>query len=77
MRRFGSWFGFEEAAEVGPLSALRRLHDAAEDVWLLALAWTFNPGSLRRRSILRRRDDLWISRAGMIARHARAERARA
>jgi hypothetical protein len=77
MRRFGAWFGFEEAQSIGPLSPLRRLHDVAEDVWLLALAWTFNPGSLRQRSIVRRRDDLWISRAKMIARHAAAERARA
>ena len=76
MRRFGSWFDFEEAQSTGPLSPLRRLHDAAEDVWLLALAWTFNPGSLRQRSILRRRDDLWISRDRMIARHGGPTRLR-
>lgn len=76
MRRFGAWFGFEEAQSIGPVSTVRRLHDAAEDVWLLALAWTFNPGSLRARSIVRRRDDLWISRARMSERHGAPARAR-
>jgi hypothetical protein len=66
--RFAHWFGFEYPSARRPPLA-RRLHDAAEDIWLLMLAWTFNPGSLRTRSIVRRRDDLWISKAGLVERY--------
>lgn len=67
-QRFAHWFGFEYALAGRPTFA-RRLHDAAEDIWLLALAWTFNPGSLRTRSMVRRRDDLWISKAALMERY--------
>lgn len=79
MRRFGNWFGLETAEEARRLSLLNRLHDAAEDVWLLALAWTFNPGSLHARSVVRRRDDLWVSKQGLVARYSapKSERKRA
>jgi hypothetical protein len=70
MHRFGHWFGFEGAEETGPLSLRRRLHDAAEDIWLLILTWTFNPGCLPTRQTVRRREDLWISKAKLIERYA-------
>jgi hypothetical protein len=69
MHRFGGWFGFEGADSTGPLPLKRRIHDAAEDLWLLALTWTFNPGSLSTRQMIRRRDDLWISKAKLVARY--------
>lgn len=69
MRRFGQWFGFEGAEESGPLPLRRRLHDAAEDIWLLALTWTFNPGCLPTRQMVRRREDLWISKAKLLERY--------
>lgn len=69
MRRFGHWFGFEGAEQTGPLSVRRRLHDAAEDIWLLILTWTFNPASLPTRQTVRRREDLWISKTKLIERY--------
>jgi hypothetical protein len=73
-RRFGGWFGMEMAEEEGPIPLVQRLHDAGEDLWLLALTYTFNPGSLHRRAVIRRRDDLWISRERMISRHGAEEK---
>jgi hypothetical protein len=70
MRRFGQWFGFESAEHAGPLPLRRRLHDAGEDIWLLALTWTFNPGCLPTRQMVRRREDLWISKAKLLERYA-------
>lgn len=69
MRRFGHWFALETPVEPERLPLGRRLHDAAEDVYLVALSYAFNPGSLRGRQTLRRRDDLWMSKATLLARH--------
>jgi hypothetical protein len=78
MGRFGQWFGFESIEQTGPLPLRRRLHDAAEDLWLLALTWTFNPGSLPTRKTIRRREDLWISKSKLVDRYiARAPPRRA
>jgi hypothetical protein len=77
-RRFGAWFGFEVAEETRPNTLRHRLHDIAEDFWLLALTYTFNPGALHGRSLVRRHDDMWISRARLIERYgARGKAARA
>jgi hypothetical protein len=67
-QRFGRWFGLLTAEEER-LTLGRRAHDAAEDIWLVALTYTFNPGSLRGRSVVRRRDDLWMSRATLATRY--------
>jgi hypothetical protein len=76
-QRFGAWFGFEVAEETGPITLRHRAHDVAEDFWLLALTYTFNPGALHGRSLVRRHDDMWISRAGLTQRYgARREAAR-
>jgi len=69
MRRFGHWFGLETPAKPERLPLGRRVHDAAEDIWLVALSYAFNPGSLRGRQMLRRRDDLWMSKATLLARY--------
>jgi hypothetical protein len=69
-RRVGGWFGLEVPDHEAELPLAQRLHDAGEDLWLLALTYTFNPGSLHRRSVVRRRDDLWISRERLAARYA-------
>ncbi|MGH6958477.1 MAG: hypothetical protein ACREEW_17565 [Caulobacteraceae bacterium] len=76
-RRFAGWFGFDIAVAERGASLLGRAHDAAEDVWLYALAWTFNPGSLRHRALVRRRSDLWMSRDAFLARYGKASRAQA
>ncbi len=76
MRRFGAWFGFE-LIETGPLPLRRRVHDAAEDLWLLALTWTFNPGSLPTRQMIRKREDLWISKAKLVQQYRPRPRRRA
>jgi hypothetical protein len=68
-RRFGHWFDFEGAEETGKPPLTRRLHDAAEDVWLVLLTWTYNPGSLRTRRAMRRREDLWISKSKLLERY--------
>jgi len=75
-RRFGAWFGFEAIADPRPPRLKRRLAHLGEDLWLLALTYTFNPGGLHGRALLRRRDDLWISRDALMTRYAaRARRA--
>jgi hypothetical protein len=73
-RRFAHWFGMETPAEAAPLPLGRRLHDAAEDIWLVALSYAFNPGCLRDRQLSRRRDDLWISTAALMARYGAKRR---
>jgi hypothetical protein len=75
MHRFAHWFDFEGGEETGSRPWSRRLHDAAEDIWLVILTWTFNPGSLRSRRMVRRREDLWISKAKLQDRYG-AQRSR-
>jgi len=75
-QRFGAWFGFEVAEETRGVTLRHRLHDIAEDFWLLALTYTFNPGALPGRSLVRRRDDMWISRAGLTQRYGARGRGR-
>lgn len=72
MRRFGAWFGFESVPS--RMSLARRLHDTAEDIWLLLLTWTYNPKSLKGRALWRRREDLWISKQRLIRHYERASR---
>jgi hypothetical protein len=44
----------------------QRVHDFFENFWLWSLVVAFNPGSARRRRLIRQRDDLWISRSALI-----------
>jgi hypothetical protein len=68
-RRFGAWFGFELAETTRAATPRQRVRAIIDDLWLLALTYTFNPGALRRRALVRRHDDMWISRAALIARY--------
>ena len=74
-RRFGAWFGFEMAETTRADTLRHRLHDIVEDFWLYALTYTFNPGAVRGRSLVRRRDDMWISRARLTERYGARDRA--
>ena len=69
-RRFGQRFGFECCEFPGKPPMSRQVHDFGEDLWLVGLTWVFNRGSLRGRSVLRLREDLWMSREQMIERYA-------
>jgi hypothetical protein len=68
MRRFGAWFGFVAAPKTR-IPFGQRIHDVFEDIWLLLLTWTFNPGALRGRSVRRRREDLWISKERLVEKY--------
>lgn len=70
--RIARAFGFDAIAPApfGPRpGALLTLW---EDLLLWALAWTFNPSTLRRNGVLREHCDLWISRGGFVARYGEA-----
>jgi len=71
-RRFGAYFGFKPAEGDAPSSLGRRLHDRAEDIWLWALAWAYNPACLKGRDLARGRDEVWISRTDLIDRFGNA-----
>jgi hypothetical protein len=74
--RIARAFGFDTVA-AGPPA--RRLLGLCENLLLWALAWTFNPGTLRRNGMLREYCELWISREALIARYgllAKAPRGR-
>jgi hypothetical protein len=64
--RIARAFGFDTVAAAPPARRLLRL---SENLLLWALAWTFNPGTLRRNGMLREYCELWISREALIARY--------
>ncbi len=68
-QRFGHRFGFETLPLPSPVPMARRLHDFGEDLWLVGLTWAFNPGSLKGRSVLRLREDLWMSAEELLTRY--------
>jgi hypothetical protein len=68
-RRFGTVFGFETLDTPWRVPLARKFHDFGEDLWLVGLTWVFNPGSLKGRSVLRLREDLWMSRGQLISRY--------
>jgi hypothetical protein len=45
-----------------------RAHDLAENLWLVALGFAFGAQAHERRSLLRWRGDVWISRARLLER---------
>jgi hypothetical protein len=77
MRRFGHWFGLETPSDERRLPLGQRVHEAAEDIWLVFLSYAFNPGSLRGRQTVRRRDDLWMSKSALITRYRNKRKAAA
>ncbi|HEY3796862.1 MAG TPA: hypothetical protein VGL58_00785 [Caulobacteraceae bacterium] len=68
-QRFGVKFGFETLPVPWKVPLARKIHDFGEDLWLVGLTWVFNPGSLKGRSVLRLREDLWMSRESLIGRY--------
>jgi hypothetical protein len=69
MRRFGHWFALETPIQARRPSLAGRLYDVGEDIWQLALSYAYNPGCLRERQVTRVRDELWMSKATLLARH--------
>jgi hypothetical protein len=67
--RFGHRFGFECCEVAGKVPLARQFHDFGEDLWLVGLTWVFNRGSLKGRSVLRLREDLWMSPERLIEFH--------
>jgi len=68
-RRFGRRFGFECCDRPAKPPLARQFHDFGEDLWLVGLTWVFNRGSLKGRSVLRLREDLWMSPEQLVARY--------
>jgi len=64
--RFGHRFGFECCEIPAKTPLARQFHDFGEDIWLVGLTWVFNRGSLKGRSVLRLREDLWMSPERLI-----------
>lgn len=62
--RIARAFGFEPAASPPPAGYRCGFW---ENLLLWALAWRFNPSTLRRNGVLRGRCELWISRGALIA----------
>ncbi len=60
--RIASRMGFEVMPAAPPTSWLGRLHDRGEDLLVWGLAWTFNPMSVRGKSLRRPRQHFWLSR---------------
>jgi hypothetical protein len=71
--RIARAFGFAPIRAAGSARALGRLSAVGENLLMYALAWTFNPGSLRRREVLRERCEMWISRSALIATYGGTE----
>jgi len=71
-RRFAHRLGFETTDAPTRVPLARQFHDFGEDLWLVGLTWVFNRGSLKGRSVLRLREDMWMSRAQLIAHHGKA-----
>ena len=74
-RRFAHRLGFETTDTPARVPFARKFHDFGEDLWLVGLTWAFNRGSLKGRSVLRLREDLWMSRAQLIAHHGKSRAA--
>jgi hypothetical protein len=72
--RFARAFGFDAALPAAPARRPTRLEVLCENLLILALAWTFNPASLRRNGMRRERCELWISRPALLARFGAAAR---
>lgn len=67
--RVAARYGFEAAEQDRPAGPLRVLHDLFENLLLWALIWTYNPGGLRGKGLIRRRHQLWISRRALTERY--------
>jgi hypothetical protein len=76
-QRFGHRFGFETTPTPARVPLARQFHDFGEDLWLVGLTWVFNRGSLKGRSVLRLREDLWMSKEQLLGLYGAAKGQRA
>ena len=74
--RFGERLGFECLPVPAKVPFARQVHDFGEDLWLVGLTWVFNRGSLKGRSVLRLREDLWMTKDALISRYGAPSAAR-
>ncbi|MGH7072456.1 MAG: YkoP family protein [Acetobacteraceae bacterium] len=65
-RRLIEGFGLEIFPPDGTISG--RLHDLMQDFLLWGLLRAFNPGALNSHGFFRSRQELWVSRPGLLAR---------
>lgn len=63
-------FGFDVIDPERAPELKERLHLVLDSMLMLGLAWAFNPPALHSKGLLRRRHQLWISRARLLARYA-------
>jgi hypothetical protein len=69
MLRLARAFGFDTPLAAAPRRHRSRFVTLCENLLILALAWAFNPTSLRRNEMRRERCELWISREALLARY--------
>jgi hypothetical protein len=69
--RIAQAFGFDTAVSARPDPLPEQLGAFWQNFLIWALAWTFNPATLRRNGFLRQHCDLWISRTAIRARYGR------
>ena len=68
LTRIVARYGFEAALDGGVPPAGSLLFRTFDNLWMSALAWTFNPFTRTSWRSDRRRREFWISRARFIAR---------
>jgi hypothetical protein len=74
VRRFGERFGFETIVSAAKPSLSRRVQDWMDKIWSWIMVWTYNPPGLKGRSVMQRREYLWISKAALQSRFGSKDR---
>lgn len=62
--------GFAPAGGPWPADWFSRLHDLGDDLLRWLLTWTFNPGGMRGRTLVKARQAYWISQRALVGRYA-------
>jgi len=75
--RLAAFFGFGDAAAPRGSRWHRAVIHCGQNIFIWALAWTFNPSALRRNGLGRQHCELWITRDRFLAMHGRDAIARA
>lgn len=73
LRRVALAFGFEEPVSTPHNPIPLRLARLCENIFVCALAWTFNPAALARNGLRRQHCELWMSRSALVAMHSPRE----
>jgi hypothetical protein len=74
VKRFGENFGLETIASEAPPPLGRRIQDLMDKIWSWILVWTYNPPGLKGRSVMQRREYLWMSKATLQSRFGSKDR---